>query len=49
LLKFQALSEVAYVIGQRYNYRKRVDRLLNEDPELKFFNDHVLRGGGFIS
>tara|TARA_Y100001978_G_scaffold154537_1_gene139992 strand:+ start:588 stop:830 length:243 start_codon:yes stop_codon:yes gene_type:complete len=49
LAKLQILSEVTDDIGQRYNYRKRIDQLLNEDPELKFFNDYVLREGGFTS
>tara|TARA_Y100001933_G_C18491015_1_gene352456 strand:- start:32 stop:163 length:132 start_codon:yes stop_codon:yes gene_type:complete len=42
------LSEVTEDIGQRYNYRKRIQQLLDENQELKIWNDLVLKDGGFI-
>ena len=48
LAKLHILSEVTEDIGQRYNYRKRIQQLLDENQELKIWNDLVLKDGGFI-
>ena len=48
MAKLKILSEVTEDIGQRYNYRKRIDQLRYEDQELSIWTELKLKDGGFI-
>ena len=48
MAKLKILSEVTEDIGQRYNYRKRINQLRYEDQELSIWTELKLKDGGFI-
>ena len=48
MAKLKILSEVTEDIGQRYNYRKRIDQLRYENQELSIWTELKLKDGGFI-
>ena len=46
--KLQMLSEVDDNAAQRYNYRRRLEQVMERHTNLAIFNNVTLKNGGFV-